>query len=88
MNYHIFYLLARDRRERDALITHFKKKGILATFHYVPLHSSPFSRSNGWDCNLPITDDVAGRIVRLPMFNALKTTEQDEVIEAALEFYR
>jgi len=88
VNYHLFYLLARERRERDALIAHFKTKGILATFHYVPLHSSPFSRSNGWERSLPVTDEVADRVVRLPMFNALTMVEQDEIIDTALEFYR
>jgi hypothetical protein len=44
-NYHMFYVLAADIEERSALIAHLRQAGILAIFHYVPLHSSPFARS-------------------------------------------
>ena len=46
-NHHMFYLLAADLDERTALIAHLREAGILAVFHYVPLHSSPFAKSLG-----------------------------------------
>ena len=46
-NYHMFYLLAANLAERTALIEHLRQAGILAVFHYVPLHSSPFAKSLG-----------------------------------------
>ena len=44
---HVFYLLARDRHDRDGLMSHLRGRGILAVSHYVPLHSSPVGRKLG-----------------------------------------
>jgi dTDP-4-amino-4,6-dideoxygalactose transaminase len=47
-----------------------------AVFHYVPLHSSPAGRRYGRPAgSLPVTDDVAGRLLRLPLYFEL--TEDD-----------
>ena len=43
----MFYLLAANLAERSALIEHLRQADILAVFHYVPLHSSPFAKSLG-----------------------------------------
>ena len=43
-NHHIFYLLFPEEGPRDAALAHLKSRGIQATFHYVPLHSSPHGR--------------------------------------------
>lgn len=42
-NYHMFYVVTADLAERTALIDHLRAAGILAVFHYVPLHSSSFA---------------------------------------------
>ncbi|MCI5074717.1 dTDP-4-amino-4,6-dideoxygalactose transaminase [Oricola sp.] len=82
-NGHMFYLLMRDRADQDAFIAHMREAGIVTPFHYVPLHSSPagrrFGRSTG---DLPVTNDTAERLVRLPMFAALDA-DIEVVIEAA-----
>lgn len=39
-NEHMFYIKAKNQKERAALITFLKSKGIHSVFHYVPLHSS------------------------------------------------
>jgi dTDP-4-amino-4,6-dideoxygalactose transaminase len=41
-NYHIYYALAKNKQERDQLITHLKEKGVLSVFHYQGLHKSPY----------------------------------------------
>jgi dTDP-4-amino-4,6-dideoxygalactose transaminase len=75
-NAHIFYLLLENRRERDALIHALAAEQIQATFHYIPLHSSPagqrFGRATG---ELPVTDSIAERIVRLPLWTGLDRNE-------------
>lgn len=88
-NYHMYYLLTADIEERTALIAHLRQAGILAVFHYVPLHSSPFARDlGGSKVALPITDDESSRLVRLPMYFDLRDDEVKEVAEAILRFYR
>jgi dTDP-4-amino-4,6-dideoxygalactose transaminase len=84
----MFYILAADLEERTALIAHLRDAGILAVFHYVPLHSSPFARSIGVpQADLPVTDKVSSSLVRLPMYYDLRDHEVDQVAHCVIEFY-
>lgn len=88
-NYHLFYVLTANLAERTALIEHLGRAGILAVFHYVPLHSSPFAKSLGVPQSaLPVTDDISSRLLRLPMYYDLTDREVAEVAEALLRFYK
>jgi dTDP-4-amino-4,6-dideoxygalactose transaminase len=88
-NYHMFYLLAADLAERIALIEHLRQTDVLAVFHYVPLHSSPFAKSLGVPkLDLPVTDDTSSRLLRLPMYYDLSDRDVTEVVEAVLDFYK
>jgi len=88
-NHHMFYLLAADIEERTALIAHLRQAGILAAFHYVPLHSSPFAQCLGLpQTSLPVTDDTSSRLVRLPMYFDLTDQQLAEVVGTVLDFYR
>lgn len=72
-NAHMYYLLLPDMKKRDAFIGKMREKGIHTVFHYVPLHSSPaggkYGRAN-WE--LAVTDDISGRLVRLPLWLGLE----------------
>lgn len=71
-NGHMFYLLMRDEADRDRFIDTLRANGINAPFHYVPLHSAPAGRIYGRSHNdMPVTDDISARLVRLPMYFAL-----------------
>lgn len=75
-NYHMFYVLLNDLETRGKLIEHLKKDGILAVFHYVPLHTSPVGQTMGYgDGMLPVTEDLSERLLRLPMY--FDMTEED-----------
>lgn len=84
---HLFYLLMPTLDDRQALIAHLGSRGILAVFHYLPLHLSPMGRKYGGregDC--PVTERVSDRILRLPLFGALTEEEQDRVVTAVKDF--
>jgi dTDP-4-amino-4,6-dideoxygalactose transaminase len=86
-NHHIFYLLFGSRAARDACMDFLKSEGVLAAFHYVPLHSSPFGRSLGTaEQELPVTDRVAGALLRLPLHPLLTEGEVERVIETVRRF--
>ena len=86
-SYHMFYMILPSLRARQALIEHLKGRGILAVFHYVPLHLSEMGRKFGGRLGqCPVTETVADRLLRLPFYNELSLSEQDEVIEAILSF--
>jgi dTDP-4-amino-4,6-dideoxygalactose transaminase len=85
--YHMYYLLMPSLRDRQGLIAHLKRRGILAVFHYLPLHLSEMGRKFGGnvgDC--PVAELVADRLVRLPFYNDMTEAEQAEVIEAVRDF--
>jgi dTDP-4-amino-4,6-dideoxygalactose transaminase len=87
-NGHMFYVLLPDMKTRDALMAHLKESGIQTVFHYIPLHSSPMGKRHALDSReLPVTDDTAGRILRLPCFYELTLTECDRVIQAVGEWF-
>lgn len=83
-SYHQFHLLLPSQAERSRFIDHLTDRGIQSVFHYVPLHSSPFGRRVSGQSELPITDKVSNRIVRLPFFTNMVRTEQERVVEAVL----
>src|SRR5690242_6573178 len=76
-NYHIFYILLRDEADRLNVMRSLKERGIGTTFHYVPLHSSPYAlRALGTKgLRLPVTDDVFARLLRLPIYPQLTVEE-------------
>jgi len=86
-SYHMFYMLMPSLDTRTRLINQLKARGILAVFHYVPLHLSEMGmRCGGYSGACPITESVSDRLMRLPFYNDLSVDEQTEVIEAIVAF--
>jgi dTDP-4-amino-4,6-dideoxygalactose transaminase len=86
--YHMFYLLLPSLERRSALIERLKAEGILAVFHYLPLHSSEMGRKFGGkagDC--PVTEQISDRLLRLPFYNDLSESEQSLIIETITGFH-
>ena len=44
-NAHIFYVICNSEKDRTALIEHLNADNILAVFHYLTLHKSPFYKT-------------------------------------------
>jgi dTDP-4-amino-4,6-dideoxygalactose transaminase len=83
INYHIFYFLAPDEAARDRVLAHLRGQGVLATFHYIPLHSAPHGRALGHGAlELPVTDRVARTLVRLPLHPGLDEADVERVLRA------
>jgi dTDP-4-amino-4,6-dideoxygalactose transaminase len=84
-NAHMYYILLPVHVARKDFIGQLALSGINAVSHYVPLHSSPgglrFSRAAG---ELPVTTDLADRLVRLPLWIGLES-QQQRVIDAVHE---
>ena len=81
-NHHIFYLLYPDGAGRDRALAALRSRGVMASFHYVPLHSSPHGRSLGPQPELPVTDRVASTLLRLPLHPRLGDDDVERVIAA------
>jgi dTDP-4-amino-4,6-dideoxygalactose transaminase len=85
--YHMYYLILPSLAIRQALIAFLKARGILAVFHYLPLHLSPMGQKLGGrpgDC--PVSETMSDRLLRLPFFNSLDPTSQGRIIDAIRDF--
>ncbi len=86
-NHHLYWFLVRNSCTRTSLLRYLNEQGIGASSHYVPLHNSPMGRRLGCDSRaLPVTDDIAARLVRLPLYPELAETQQLQVVKAVTEF--
>ena len=84
-SYHLFYLLFNSEIIRNRFLAYMRRNGATAIFHYLPLHESIMGRKFGnFEC--PVTESVAGRIVRLPFYNELSKQEQSIIINDILNF--
>ncbi|HAL91648.1 MAG TPA: dTDP-4-amino-4,6-dideoxygalactose transaminase, partial [Verrucomicrobia bacterium] len=86
-NAHMFYIVCGALQERTALIAHLKQNGILAVFHYLPLHKSPFYSPKHDGRELPHADHFADRLLRLPMYFDLTPAQVAEICEQIRRFY-
>ena len=83
-NWHIFAIRV-PRLVRDNVIKGLRSYGIEASFHYLPLHTSVMGKKLGYKTgDLPVSEEVAATLIRLPMHPKLKKSEMD-YIAAALE---
>ncbi len=87
-NAHMYYIKAKDLKERTELIQFLKDQGVNAVFHYIPLHSAPagekFGSFHGED---KYTTKESERLLRLPMYYGLTEEDVKTVVSAVRKFY-
>lgn len=85
--YHMFYMLMPNLELRQKLILFLREQEIHGVFHYLPLHLSGMGQGFGYNSGeFPVTEQISDRLIRLPFHNALTSAEQEQVIDAILEF--
>lgn len=84
---HVFYLVLPTLGDRDRFINWMREAGISTVFHYQPLHISPMGRFYGGNAGqCPVSESVADRLVRLPLFFDLTQGEHERVVQRARDF--
>ena len=87
-NAHMFYIKCKDINERQRLIEYLKERGVIAVFHYVPLHSSKagkeYGRFHGED---NYTTKESERLLRLPLYYGLEEEKVSYIIDSVIAFY-
>ena len=86
-NAHMFYIICRNANERNALMAYLKGKNIQAIFHYLPLHESPYFKSQYSGRPLSRSMSYSECILRLPFYTELAEQEIDLVINSIHQFY-
>lgn len=81
-NAHMYYILLAPEINREKLLNKLKQHNIFPVFHYVPLHSSPggqrYCRTPG---TLEITDNLASRLLRFPLWIGLSAKQQEMIVQ-------
>jgi len=80
-NAHVYYVVLPSEQARDAMIADAARQGVQMVIHYVPLHLSQagrrFGRAHG---QLRVTEDLAARLLRLPLWIGLDAAATDRVL--------
>ncbi len=88
-NSHLFYIILKDESTRNPLIDHLRSMGIQALFHYLPLHFSEIGRSMAYkDGQLPMTESLSSRLLRLPFYYDMRRGDQGEVVAGIQDFFQ
>ncbi len=86
---HVYQLFTILAERRDDLVSHLEKKGIMTKIYFPPVHKTHFYRCVRNDMSrLPVTDEIAGRALSLPIFPGLSGEETAYVAEEIRSFYR
>lgn len=85
---HIFYFKVKDLKERTALLRYLTDRGVLAVYHYVPLHSSEagrkFGRFFGDDVYTTIESE---RLIRLPLYYDLSVNAIEYIVQTVYDYF-
>jgi dTDP-4-amino-4,6-dideoxygalactose transaminase len=81
---HVYHLYAIRTPERDALRAHLNECGIGSGIHYpIPCHLQRACADLGYaEGSLPVTEEVVGEILSLPMYPELTNSQIDRVVHA------
>lgn len=86
---HVFFVLMPNQETRDSLLEYLRSNGVVGTFHYVPLHSSPAGKKFGRTVGaLDKTDSFAGRLARLPLWPGMTDEQVAFVIDTVKAFQK
>ncbi len=86
-NAHMYYFLVNSEEKRNAMLSFLKENGIGAVFHYIPLHTSDMGERLGYKRgDLPLTEDLASRLIRLPLHANLSDSDIDYIISKVTEY--
>jgi dTDP-4-amino-4,6-dideoxygalactose transaminase len=88
-NSHLFFLCCADIDERDELIAYLKQHQVMAVFHYISLHNSPyFKEKHPANRPLPHTDHFSDTLLRLPFYVNLSEAAISTITDTIITFYQ
>ena len=80
-NYHIYYIVFNNKKNRDYALSKLRTKGINAATHFFPLHSSPMGSKLGYEISdLPITQSISERQMRLPIYPSISVPQLEYIV--------
>ena len=89
--HHLFPILLREPSRRADFMATLARQGIQTSIHYPPVHRFSYYRSlwdSGHDHLLPRTEEIASRLVTLPLYPSLTRGQLDTVVAAVCSYCR
>ena len=88
INGHSYFIFIKKNLRND-MLNFLNKKNIMAIFHYIPLHSSPYGKKlSKTNFTLENTDLKAASIIRLPMHLYIKEREIKHISNKVIEYFK
>jgi dTDP-4-amino-4,6-dideoxygalactose transaminase len=87
-NGHMFYLILNNRQQRQKIIAFLENHDIMAIFHYIPLHRSPYWKGKYDNIYLPVTERVSETLLRLPLYYNMTGEEVKYVVKYITSFFK
>lgn len=82
-NYHAFWVIFNTEEIRDNVLTALNRREVAASFHYLPLHSSPMGKKLGYKPHdLPVTEKSARCLLRLPLYAGMTEPEIEYTMQS------
>lgn len=86
-NYHMFFIQCRSLAERDGLMDYLKSEGVLAVFHYLPLHKSSYYHDKHDGRKLGNAERFSDTILRLPLYFELSDDEIGYIVQTIFSYF-
>lgn len=84
---HLFYMLMRNHDQQTQILSYLRTLGIIATFHYIPLDSSPAGKRLGRTPSACVNSlDFSSRLVRLPLWAGMTESDVTRVIDGVTSY--
>ncbi len=87
-SFHLFILIFNSEKEADKFRKYLIKNLIYASFHYVPLHISSFSKKISSKTKLPITEKIYKKIVRIPLHSSINFKNASYIVSKIKIFFK
>lgn len=85
-NAHMVYIILSTEDQRDRLMAGLKERGVCSVFHYIPLHTAPMGQNvQPAVPSLQVTEDVAPRLLRLPVFYDLTEAHVMYIVQCIVQ---
>jgi perosamine synthetase len=86
--YHLYQMYTIEAPKRDQLMNYLGEKGVMAKVYFPPVHKSHFYNNVlKFKPKLPATEQIAGKVLTLPMYPDLTKDEMDYMAECIGAFY-
>jgi perosamine synthetase len=80
--------VSEGKKVRDNLANHLAKKGVMTKVYFSPVHLTHFFKKElGYNCKLPVTEEMSKQVLTLPLYPSLTTEEMDYITDEIKAFF-